>query len=737
MRCSQTWPRKKELSDLDDILRSCLVSITNTNLDDQAWTQASFPVNKGGLGIRRTEELALPAYLASVHSVAGLVTSIIPEFVVENEASSAIREWCRLTGLPPPSTSVQKLWDSPLVNKAWDRIISSTSVRDKARLQAVSLKESGSWLNAFPIPSLGNFLDDNCLRIPVALRLGAALCCSYECICCTEVDVYGHHGLSCNKSSGRYMRHSAINDVIKRALISGNVQSILEPPGLCRDDGKRPDGMSLIPWKRGKALIWDVTCVDSLADSNIVSSIKAAGTPACEAEKRKCGKYKCLEDKFIFIPLGFETFGPWGPSAKEIISTIGHLIYSRSSEARSTEYLRQRISIEIQRGNAACILNTIPSSKGLEEIFYILGDAFPIRTRTCASRSTQENPCELVKPIHAVDLPPTPSVVESYSSNLSTYSTPSAFAEVIEELWSEDSTDQGVNMNSLKCTIQKFAPCFIGNAEQDAQEFMSSLLLGLHEDINKVIEKSDFEFTDIVEIVDVNEKALESWSRFLKVENSEIVNNFVGLLKSSLKCTYCGYFSVTFDPFWDLSLPIPQRTRQLSLFQCLDSFTREESLDGEDKPTCSKCKERRECTKSLSIQRFPEILVFHLKRFSLDLFVEKLNVTVDFPLKKLDMSYYAADGSVPFHYDLYAISNHSGTINSGHYTAYCKHPYSNIWHEFNDLVSIVVGQNLSEGCSTQIAIRCRLHLNGGYQTTSPEIPAGVCEILPRDTNMMS
>ncbi|CAG9820806.1 unnamed protein product [Phaedon cochleariae] len=175
-----------------------------------------------------------------------------------------------------------------------------------------------------------------------------------------------------------------------------------------------------------------------------------------------------------------------------------------------------------------------------------------------------------------------------------------AFAEVIKELWSENSTDQGVNMNSLKCTIQKFAPCFIGNAQQDAQEFMRSLLLGLHEDINKVIEKSDPEFTDVEEILDVNEMALESWSRFLKVENSEIVNNFVGLLKSSLNCTYCGYSSVTFDPFWDLPLPIPQRTRQLSLFQCLDSFTREESLNGEDKPTCPKCKERRKCTKSLS-----------------------------------------------------------------------------------------------------------------------------------------
>ncbi|CAG9814310.1 unnamed protein product [Phaedon cochleariae] len=90
-----------------------------------------------------------------------------------------------------------------------------------------------------------------------------------------------------------------------------------------------------------------------------------------------------------------------------------------------------------------------------------------------------------------------------------------------------------------------------------------------------------------------------------------------------------------------------------------------------------------------------------------DLFVEKLNVTVDFPLEKLDMSYYAADGSVPFHYDLYAISKHSGTINSGHYMAYCKHLYPNIWHEFNDCRvssissdSIITTTSTSNGCSS-------------------------------------
>ena len=33
-------------------------------------------------------------------------------------------------------------------------------------------------------------------------------------------------------------------------------------------------------------------------------------------------------------------------------------------------------------------------------------------------------------------------------------------------------------------------------------------------------------------------------------------------------------------------------------------------------------------------------------------------------------------------YDLYGVVNHSGSINFGHYTAYCKN--KGIWYEFDD-----------------------------------------------------
>lgn len=105
---------------------------------------------------------------------------------------------------------------------------------------------------------------------------------------------------------------------------------------------------------------------------------------------------------------------------------------------------------------------------------------------------------------------------------------------------------------------------------------------------------------------------MESWKRYLRSEDSMVVDVFVGQLRSSLHCTSCDHVSVTLDPFWDLSLPIPARSGTVKLSQCLEHFTREEVLDGDEKPTCSKCQMRRKCTKSFSIQKFPKILVIRI-----------------------------------------------------------------------------------------------------------------------------
>ena len=113
------------------------------------------------------------------------------------------------------------------------------------------------------------------------------MCAPHTCVCGVQVGGDGAHGLACRKSAGRQMSHNAVNDLIKRALVSANVPSLLEPNSFCRDDGKRPDGLIVLPWANGRCLVWDFTCPDTLAASYFNRAVLGSGVVANDAESRK------------------------------------------------------------------------------------------------------------------------------------------------------------------------------------------------------------------------------------------------------------------------------------------------------------------------------------------------------------------------------------------------------------------------------------------------------------------
>ena len=119
-------------------------------------------------------------------------------------------------------------------------------------------------------------------------------------------------------------------------------------------------------------MIWDFTCVDTLAASYVDRTSKKPCEAANLAEIRKRAKYQNLETNYIFYPVGIETFGAWGPSATKLIDEIGKKLFEVTREVKSTSYLKERISVAIQRGNAAALLGTIPGDDALEELFFIL-----------------------------------------------------------------------------------------------------------------------------------------------------------------------------------------------------------------------------------------------------------------------------------------------------------------------------------------------------------------------------
>ncbi|XP_059812974.1 ubiquitin carboxyl-terminal hydrolase 2-like isoform X2 [Hypanus sabinus] len=258
------------------------------------------------------------------------------------------------------------------------------------------------------------------------------------------------------------------------------------------------------------------------------------------------------------------------------------------------------------------------------------------------------------------------------------------FARLLQALWTSPNNDP-ISPSEFKAQIQKYAPRFVGYNQQDAQEFLRFLLDGLHNEVNRVLVRSKAVMEDLDHLND-DEKSRRMWKKYLEREDSRIVDLFVGQLKSSLTCSECGYCSTAFDPFWDLSLPISKKGYgEVSLIDCIQMFTKEDVLDGDEKPTCYRCKVRRKCTKKFTIQKSPKILVLHLKRFSeARIRTNKLSTFVNFPLKDLDLREFSSDSNVHAVYNLYAVSNHSGTTLSGHYTAYCKNPQSGEWYNFND-----------------------------------------------------
>lgn len=260
---------------------------------------------------------------------------------------------------------MQRQWDEIAAKESAARLLEGAAGADLSRLKAVSEPESGAWLHALPSPFVGTLLDNDTLRVAAALRFGCRVCEPHNCICGCRVEADGHHGLSCRRCAGRFPRHQALNDVIRRALVSVDVPCILEPPGLSRTDGKRPDGLTLIPWQRGRCLVWDATCVSTFAPSHLDRTMRAPGSAAEQAASLKRAKYSNLTLAYDFVPVAFETAGPWGTDAKIFVQEIGRRLRAKCGDPRSGAFLVQRLSLTIQRGNAASVMGTMePGLRG-------------------------------------------------------------------------------------------------------------------------------------------------------------------------------------------------------------------------------------------------------------------------------------------------------------------------------------------------------------------------------------
>ena len=266
---------------IDELLRSNICHIVNVDLSDNQWMQASLPVRMQGLSFHRASSLTLSAFNASATRTIALQDLIVTRTIgsTGKHFNSYCSAWSSTFGqspTPESESSKQNAWDRPSIQVDLNHSLVTPNALDNAHLLAVSASHSNDWLYALPIVSFGFRLENDDARVAVGFRLGTALCKSDQYVCGAMVEAC-LHGLSCNLGSVRHARHNTINDLTARALQRAEVPCMKEPAGFSRSDGKRPDGLILIPWKAGKNSVWDVTVTDTVAPTYVNMASQEAG----------------------------------------------------------------------------------------------------------------------------------------------------------------------------------------------------------------------------------------------------------------------------------------------------------------------------------------------------------------------------------------------------------------------------------------------------------------------------
>lgn len=170
LRTSPTWNHTELLEEMDKAIKSTLETLTNSTLHYDQWTLASLPVRCGGLGVRRVQDLALPAFLSSVHGVSSMVGIMLhlPSLNIEDisDYSDGINAWqCLNPGTNQPEfPNLQKQWDAIHVNRLFNELQFEQD-EDVARILATQKSESRAWLHALPSRNIGTLVENNAFRI--------------------------------------------------------------------------------------------------------------------------------------------------------------------------------------------------------------------------------------------------------------------------------------------------------------------------------------------------------------------------------------------------------------------------------------------------------------------------------------------------------------------------------------------------------------------------------------------
>ncbi|CAI2364243.1 unnamed protein product [Moneuplotes crassus] len=216
-------------------------------------------------------------------------------------------------------------------------------------------------------------------------------------------------------------------------------------------------------------------------------------------------------------------------------------------------------------------------------------------------------------------------------------------------------------VNTLRRLSRKEFPLY---RQHDACKYMLHLFENLQNELNPYA-------THFVS--SGHEDYAAAWIEYSKTHDSLIDKLFVGMYETVILCNRCSEETRTYEEFINIPLAIETDERGAKSLEFFENQKEVVSCECH----CSKCEDNTLCVIYKRICKAPKFLLLSIQRFdqaTLQKVGDELFYPTDFKLE--------LPGNKKTAYDLKTVICHSGSLNDGHYFAYCKR--KNEWRCYND-----------------------------------------------------
>ena len=263
-----------------------------------------------------------------------------------------------------------------------------------------------------------------------------------------------------------------------------------------------------------------------------------------------------------------------------------------------------------------------------------------------------------------------------------------------EMMWSQNCTiaPWGFVKAVQKVSGLKGIELFTGYSQNDIQEYLLFLIDSFHNAISREVEMSIT--GNVKNDRDILAKeCYKMMTDMFSKDYSEVVKLFYGIHVSVIQHAETGErLSVRPEPFFVLSVPMPEGKRVLTIQDCMNEYCKLERMEGDNAWYNEKTDKKEDIDKGMVFWSLPEILIIHLKRWNWQ--GRKDNRVVATELDEVDFTRYIHGyNKSSYVYELYGVCNHSGGSMGGHYTANVR-VANNDWHNFNDQAITKIENNI-------------------------------------------